>query len=160
MASVRDSFACGDLRQPGFLLRVGAAEDQRAGGGERGGEQRRGGQRAAGLFQHQAEAQVAEVRAAVFLGDDDAGPAHLRHLGEGGRVVAERRAAVAHLAERGRPGDFSCVQVFAPRRAACLFFGQDGHVISFPQFDDGPMGSGRPRIRLEMMLFWISCEPP
>ena len=74
MASAPTAVALGDLRQPLRLLRVRAAQDQGAGRGQARGQQRRGGQRAAELFQDQAEAQVAEVGAAVFLGDDHARP--------------------------------------------------------------------------------------
>ena len=108
----------GDLRQPLRLLRVGAAQDQRAGRGQARGQQRRGGQRAAGSSRIRPRRQVAEVRAAVLLGDDHAGPAHLGHLVPGGGVIAELGAAIAHLAEGGdratSPGPSS-----SPRRAAC-----------------------------------------
>ena len=125
----RDQFTGGDLRQPGFLLRVRTAHDDGAGGGERRGQDRRGRQGAAGFFKDQAETEVAEVGAAVLFRDDHAGPAHLRHFGESGGIVAQGRSRIAHLPESGNGR-----LLLGPRASGIaqqgLFFGQYGHGLS------------------------------
>src|SRR6202012_898507 len=77
-----DQLARSDLGQPSLFLSVRAAQDDRAGRGESGRHDRRGGEGAAGLLEDEAEAEIAKVGAAVGFWNDDAGPAHLGHLGE------------------------------------------------------------------------------
>ena len=77
--------------------RPAPARSRRAAGRE---QRRRGSVRPARL-QHQAEPDVAEARAAVLLGDQEAGPAELRHLAPQRRARSRRRrCVVAQLAER------------------------------------------------------------
>ena len=55
---------------------------------ERRRDQWRRRQRAAGLFEHQTQRQITEPRAAEFLRNENAGPAHLGHLAPSGAVEA------------------------------------------------------------------------
>ena len=121
-----DDGAVGDLRQPFGLLGVGAAQDQGRGGAHAGGDQGRGGQGPAHFLEDEANGQVAEGRAAVLLGDDHPGPAHLGHLVPGLGVVSNLDAGIAHLAEGGDRAFFLGPALRGVAEHA-LFFVQNGH---------------------------------
>ena len=95
-------------------------------------EQRRGGQGAAGLLQDQAQAQVAEVRAAVFLGDDHPGPAHLAPSRRRRRGRSPAAAPESRILRKAVTGDFSWVQVRAASRSMLCSSVRTAMVSSFP----------------------------
>ncbi|MEJ0048956.1 MAG: hypothetical protein WDN04_24740 [Rhodospirillales bacterium] len=80
------------------------------------------------FLEHQAEALVTEVGAAIGFGDDYAAPAHGGHVAPGGGVVAGDPAAAVAQAPQCR--DRRTVSRPTFRRVAQngLFFGQHSHV--------------------------------
>ena len=96
-----DDGAIDHPRQDGRLLGFAASKAQGAGANEGRGKERGGREVLAEGLEHQAEGQIAEVRAAMGFGHENARPAHLDHalpgVGHDGRVGL----AIAHSAELG-----------------------------------------------------------
>jgi hypothetical protein len=130
----RDGLAGGDLGQPRGLLGVGAAQHQGRGRDQGGGEQGRGHQVAAGLFQDQAQAQIAEGRAVEGPRARSPRPSPWRPSRSRRRVEALLGAAVAQLAQGGDRGAV-LRPAFGGVAQHGLFFGQDGHVRLAPALE-------------------------
>ena len=95
----RDDSAAGDLREPMRLQRIRPAHQDR-GRRRRGRREGRRREVAAELFEHQPEREIAERRAAMRFGDDDARQAHFAKRRPGGGIIPLGRRRRAHLAER------------------------------------------------------------